>query len=209
MKILAIITARKNSKRLKNKNKKILGNKALVSWTIDFAKKIKLFKHVLITTDDEEILKIARRKKILAPWLRPKKLALDNTSSYSTVIHSLKWYESKISKVDCICLLQPTTPFRLKKNLIEAIKIFKKSKSSVISVMLKKINKTFSNKKEKNKFINTFFPSGSFFLISPKELRKYKNFINKKNNLYLINDFKENIDINTINDWKYAKRHVS
>ena len=209
MKILAIITARKNSKRLKNKNKKILGNKPLVSWTIDFAKKIKLFKHVLITTDDEEILKIARRKKILAPWLRPKKLALDNTSSYSTVIHSLKWYESKISKVDCICLLQPTTPFRLKKNLIEAIKIFKKSKSSVISVMLKKINKTFSNKKEKNKSINTFFPSGSFFLISPKELRKYKNFINKKNNLYLINDFKENIDINTINDWKYAKRHVS
>ena len=75
--------------------------------------------------------------------------------------------------------------------------------------MLKKINKTFSNKKEKNKSINTFFPSGSFFLISPKELRKYKNFINKKNNLYLINDFKENIDINTINDWKYAKRHVS
>ena len=46
-------------------------------------------------------------------------------------------------------------------------------------------------------------------LISPKELRKYKNFINEKNNLYLINNFKENIDINTINDWKNAKRHVS
>ena len=38
MKVLAIITARKGSKRLKNKNKKILGKKPLVNWTIDFAK---------------------------------------------------------------------------------------------------------------------------------------------------------------------------
>ena len=75
--------------------------------------------------------------------------------------------------------------------------------------MLKKIKKNESKKKNENKFRNIFIPSGSFFLISPKELRKYKSFINEKNNLYLINNFKENIDINTINDWKNAKRHVS
>lgn len=74
--------------------------------------------------------------------------------------------------------------------------------------MLKKIKKNNIKKKEKNKLENTFIPSGSFFLISPKELKKYKNFINEKNNLYLINNFKENIDINTINDWKCATRHV-
>ena len=209
MKILAIITARKNSRRLKDKNKKMLGNKPLVSWTIDFAKRIKVFKDILITTDDEEIFKISKEKKILVPWLRPKKIALDNTSSYSTVIHSLKWYENKISNIDCICLLQPTSPFRSKKNLLEAIKIFKGTKNSVISVMLKKVKKNNLNIKDKNKFNNIFIPSGSFFLISPKELRKYKNFINEKNNLYLISNFKENIDINTINDWKNAKRHVS
>ena len=209
MKILAIITARKNSKRLKNKNKKLLGNKPLVSWTIDFAKKIEIFKDILMTTDDEDIFNLSKEKKILAPWLRPKRIALDNTSSYSTVDHCLKWYENKVSSVDCICLLQPTSPFRSKKNLLEAIKIFKKTKNSVISVMLKKIKKNDTKKKNENKFRNIFIPSGSFFLISPKELEKYKSFINEKNNLYLINNFKENIDINTINDWKIAKRHVS
>ena len=60
---LAIITARKNSKRLKKKNKRILGTKPLVSWTIDFAKKIKIFKHILMTTDDPEILQLAKKKK--------------------------------------------------------------------------------------------------------------------------------------------------
>ena len=75
--------------------------------------------------------------------------------------------------------------------------------------MRKKLRNPFLVKQDKKKMFNSYFPSGSFFLISPKELRKYKSFINEKNNLYLINNFKENIDINTINDWKNAKRHVS
>ena len=163
MKILAVITARKNSKRLKNKNKKLLGNKPLVSWTIDFAKKIKIFKDILMTTDDEEIFNLSKEKKILAPWLRPKRIALDNTSSYYTVDHCLKWYENKVSSVDCICLLQPTSPFRSKKNLLEAIKIFKKTKNSVISVMLKKIKKNDSKKKMKTNLEISLFHLVLFF----------------------------------------------
>ena len=208
---LAIITARKNSKRLKNKNKKILGSKPLVSWTIDFAKNIKIFDHILITTDDSDIIEIARKKKILAPWLRPKKLALDKTSSYKAVIHALDWYEKKYSKVDCIFLLQPTTPFRSKKILLDAYEIFKKTNKSVMSVMqiLKKFGDPLLNGRKKIRIKNFYSPSGSFFLISPKQLRKYKNFINKNNYLYLITNDKLNIDIDDIKDWNLAKRHVN
>jgi CMP-N,N'-diacetyllegionaminic acid synthase len=208
---LAIITARKNSKRLKNKNKKILGSKPLVSWTIDFAKNIKIFDHILITTDDNDIIKIARKKNILAPWLRPKKLAQDKTSSYKTVIHALKWYEKKYSKVDCIFLLQPTTPFRSKKILLDAYEIFKKTSKSVMSVMqiLKKFEDPLLNGSERVKKKIFYTPSGSFYLISPKELRKYKNFINKNNYLYLITSDKLNVDIDDIKDWNLAKRHVN
>tara|TARA_B100001027_G_C16250069_1_gene323947 strand:- start:380 stop:1009 length:630 start_codon:yes stop_codon:yes gene_type:complete len=206
---LAIITARKNSKRLKHKNKKILGSKPLVSWTIYFAKSLKFFDDILMTTDDEEILNIAKKNKILAPWLRPKNLSEDKTSSYKTVIHALKWYERKYSKVNCIFLLQPTSPFRSKKSLLNAYRIFKRKKKSVISVMQKK-SKKLPGKKRKN-FLskNLYFPSGSFFLISPKELKKYKNFINRNNHLYLIKNKKQNIDINDIKDWKLANRHVN
>ncbi len=62
-------------------------------------------------------------------------------------------------------------------------------------------------KELKKKFFYT--PSGSFYLISPKELRKYKNFINKNNYLYLITSDKLNVDIDDIKDWKLAKRHVN
>lgn len=207
MNVIAIITARKGSKRVKNKNKLILGTKPLVTWTIDFAKKIKFFNDILITTDDPDIIDISKRKKILAPWLRPKKLSGDKVSSYRTVQHAVKWYEKNNKKVDCICLLQPTTPFRFKKNLENAFHIFKEKKKSVISVMSKNIRNPFSLKEEKNKFYNLYIPSGSFF-ISPNELNKYKSFINKANNLYVVPNKKENIDINNIGDWKKASYYV-
>ena len=71
MKILAVITA-KRIQRLKNKNKKLLGNKPLVSWTIDFAKKIKIFKDILMTTDDEEIFNLSKKK--FSTMVKAKKL---------------------------------------------------------------------------------------------------------------------------------------
>jgi CMP-N,N'-diacetyllegionaminic acid synthase len=205
MKVVAIITARKGSKRLKNKNKLILGNKPLISWTIDFAKKIKFINDIIMTTDDVDILNISKKKNILAPWIRPKRLSEDGTSSYLTVKHAVRWYEKNYSKIDCICLLQPTSPFRLKQNMVNAFNIFKKKKESVISVMPKKIKNPFSLKNEKNKSYNLYIPSGSFFFISPKELNKYRNFINKVNNLYLVSNVKENIDINDIKDLNNAK----
>ena len=63
MKILAIIPARKNSRRVKFKNKKKLGNKTLIEYSIDIAKKINFFCNILVTTDDEDIIKICKKKK--------------------------------------------------------------------------------------------------------------------------------------------------
>ncbi len=209
MNILAIITARKGSKRLKKKNIKILGKKPLINWTIDFAKNINLFDDILVTTDDVEIINIAKKKNIIAPWIRPKKLSTDKASSYSAVIHALRWYEKNKKKIDCICLLQPTSPFRSKKNLNDAFKIFKQTKKSVISVMKKKVKNPLSKKKYENKQFNIFMPSGNFFLISPKELKVFKNFINHNNYLYLISNPKENIDINDLSDWKLAKSYIN
>jgi CMP-N-acetylneuraminic acid synthetase len=75
--------------------------------------------------------------------------------------------------------------------------------------MLQRVKNPFSKIEETNKIFNLYFPSGSFFFISPRELNKHKNFINKNNSLCLITSDKENIDINNIKDWNLAKRHVN
>ena len=198
MKILALIPARKNSRRLPNKNKIIFFNKPLFLWSIDIAKKIPEICDILISTDDNEILKISKKAGILAPWLRPKRLSSINATSIDMALHALNWYEKNISKIDGFFLLQPTTPFRSKKFLKKAIKIFEKNnKKPIISV-----SKILNKQKFKKPTIN-----GSFYLTSPKHFRKHKNFSKKNFYPILIKKKQECIDINTKEDLNLALKY--
>ena len=204
IKILALILARKNSKRLPKKNLRKIGKKTLVEWSIESAKNIIGIVDILVSTDDEKIIKIAKKNGAIAPWLRPKHLSHDNTSSEDTALHALNWYEKNISKINGLLLLQPTTPFRSKKFLRKAIQIFKKNnKKTIVSV-----SKILNGKKFKKSIIN-----GSFYLTSPKRFRKNKNF--EKKNFYpiLIKKKQECVDINTKKDLnlaiKYYKKDLS
>ena len=193
MKYLAIIPARKNSSRLKYKNKKKLMGMPLIEYTIKTAKKISLFEDILVSTDDNDIIKIAKKNKVLAPWIRPKKLSGPKVSTYKVVKHALNWYEDKYKKIDAIFLLQPTSPFRTRKNIEKTFKLFKfhKFKKSIISM-------------SKVKNLKKFVPNGSTYLISKKQLFKYRSFIHKDNVPYLINNHKEAIDIDYPRDWAKA-----
>ena len=57
LKILIIIPARKNSKRLKNKNLLKINNKSLIQRTIEVSKKIVPTKNILVSTDSKMVLK--------------------------------------------------------------------------------------------------------------------------------------------------------
>ena len=83
---------------------------------------------IIVSTDCTKILEIALKKKVLAPWLRPAKLAQDNSSSESATLHALSWCEKKFGKFCSVLLLQPTTPFRSLKILKNTLRLFKKNK---------------------------------------------------------------------------------
>jgi len=162
-KILALITARKNSKRLPKKNLKKIGDKTLVEWSISSVKNISEIIDIFVTTDDSEILKISKKNGAISPWLRPNYLSKDDTSSEDTVMHAVKWYEKNVSKFDGILLLQPTSPFRSKNNIKKAINYFKKNKNKPIIAVSRVIN----DKKFLKPQVN-----GSFYLSSIKYFKK-------------------------------------
>lgn len=208
MKILGIITARKNSKRLKGKNVKILGSKPLIQYTFDIIKKVKFLNDVMITTDDEIALELAKKNSILAPWLRPSKYSKSSTSSFVTAKHAYTWYNKYKKKVDAIALFQPTSPFRKLKTVNDAFKEFKKYNGlrSVISVSYTKNKITLKNKKQKE--INMFCPNGLIFISPIKELEKFKSFISERT-IPLINyDKREALDIDYPKDWKQALKNL-
>ena len=99
MKILALITARKGSKRLPGKNNRLLGGKPLIIWSIDVAKGIPEICDVLVSTDDSEIAEISRNAGAFVPWLRPSNIATDNATSEEVALHAIDWYERELSLI--------------------------------------------------------------------------------------------------------------
>ena len=219
MKILVLILARDGSKRLPNKNILKLGKKHLINWSIDFAKKIPFICDILVSTDSKKIGLIAKKRGALVPWMRPKKLSTDSSTSGDASLHAINWYENNIQKVDGLMLLEPTSPFRSLKTISKGISIFKKNKySSVIGFeqcrhnsddlfRLKKKQKTL--KKLFNRTENIFRENGSFALTSPSEFIKNKSFRNNNTFPIVCRTIIESIDIDTKDDWNIAKKLVN
>ena len=66
-KFLAIIPARGGSKRLPNKNILKLNNKPLIAWSIEAAKNSKYIDTVVVSSDSNKILNIAKQLNLLNP----------------------------------------------------------------------------------------------------------------------------------------------
>tara|TARA_B100001063_G_C16650072_1_gene495473 strand:- start:99 stop:824 length:726 start_codon:yes stop_codon:yes gene_type:complete len=135
-KICCIIPARGGSKGIKNKNIKLLCNKPLINYTIEEALKSKYLDKIILSTDDKKIAQITNKFGITVPFMRPKKLAKDNSPMLPVIKHLLNKLEKDYSyDPEIIILLQPTSPLRTVKHINEAIKKFLKSKSdSLVSV---------------------------------------------------------------------------
>ena len=130
---LVLILVRENSKRLKNKSFLKIKRSTLLEKTIRFSKKFYNKDQILVSTDSKKIFKIAKKFGLICPWLRPKHLSKDSSSSYSAASHAIKWYEKKIKKIENIILLQCTTPYRNYSDFLNAYKLFKKENKTVVS----------------------------------------------------------------------------
>ncbi len=126
MKNLIIIPARKNSKRIKNKNLVRVFNKPLIYWTINFAKKLSKKSYDLVVTSDcDKIAKICDKEKVFF-LKRPKKISNDHASMHRVIFHTFNKLKQNYKY---IILLQPTSPLR-KLNLInKSIKILDNKKN--------------------------------------------------------------------------------
>jgi CMP-N,N'-diacetyllegionaminic acid synthase len=107
-KVLAIIPARGGSKGIPGKNIIDLSGKPLIAWTIETAKKSKYIDRLILSSDDDEIIRIAIHWGCEAPFKRPDDLAKDATPGVDPVLHAL----SVLPGFDYVVLLQPTSPLR-------------------------------------------------------------------------------------------------
>ena len=130
--MLAIIPARKGSKRLKDKNKRLLCGKPMIEYTIEEAKKSKYIDNIIISTDDPYMNQMMIKYAVDIHW-RPDKLAGDDVPTIDVIKDIVKDMD-----VDTIVLLQPTSPLRTADDIDRCIEAYMTGKFSSI-VTVKKI----------------------------------------------------------------------
>lgn len=188
----AIIPARGGSKGIPKKNIKPLRDKALISYSIEHAKKSKYINRIVVSTEDDEIAEISKEygAEIIE---RPKELAKDESPTIDAIFHALEVLKADNYNPDIIILLQPTSPLRNAEDIDNAMELFLNSGcESVVSVCEVEHSPYWSFKIEDNhlkpifrkKYLEmrrqdlpkAYVPNGAIFISTPENLRKYKSF---------------------------------
>jgi CMP-N-acetylneuraminic acid synthetase len=136
MQFLALIPARGGSKGIPGKNIRDLVGKPLIAWTIETALNCKVCSKVVVSTDNQKTMAIARDWGAEVPFIRPEHLSRDDATSISVVHHAIEYFLTiGFNKSDYILLLQPTSPLRTADDIKNAIDIAQsKQADAVVSV---------------------------------------------------------------------------
>lgn len=122
---VAIIPARGGSKRIPRKNIRIFHGKPIIAWSIEAANNSKLFDRVIVSTDDEEIAKIARKFGAETPFIRPSELADDFTGTSDVIRHAIQFLD--LENLSAVCCIYATTPFLAVEDLSAGLQLMEKS----------------------------------------------------------------------------------
>ena len=100
---IAIIPARGGSKRIPKKNIKLFSGKPVIAYSIEAAKKSKLFDKIIVSTDDNKIAKISIRYGAEVPFIRPKNISDDHSTTTQVVKHSINYFNKLIYELKALC----------------------------------------------------------------------------------------------------------
>lgn len=134
MKILYVIPARGGSKGIPGKNIKSLNGKPLIEYSIDVARQLTTDENICVSTDDIAIKNVAESYGLNVPFMRPDYLATDKAGSNGVILHAYQYYVELGRHYDAIVLLQPTSPFRLSRDIQNAIDLYSDKVDMVVSV---------------------------------------------------------------------------
>ncbi|WP_222535551.1 acylneuraminate cytidylyltransferase family protein [Pedobacter polysacchareus] len=224
MKTLYIIPARGGSKGIPGKNIKYLSGKPLIYYTLDIARKLAADEDICVTTDCDEIISVVKAYGLHVPFKRPEVLATDTAGTYDVLLHAIEYYEQQGIKYDNIMLLQPTSPFRTKENLVDIKNLYHKELDMVVSVCeshqspyftLFEDNKDGFLMKSKDGYFQTrqeappvYFYNGSLYLINVASLKKTPIHSFSRIKKYVMDDI-HSVDIDSPLDWMICETIIS
>jgi CMP-N-acetylneuraminic acid synthetase len=221
---IALIPARGGSKGIKNKNLVKIGGKSLIQLSIECAVESGAVRKVFLDSDSDEIIEEGKKYGAVTPFKRPARLAKDD----SNVIESLKLFLNKLEKLgmetnEPIILLQPTSPLRTPKQIIEGLDLWT-SKMPYVSVASisepiqspkdlifysgkgwKTVTESSLQITNRQSLDGYKFLTGSIYIFTLEFLRKHNSIVTEGDTLFFETSQESAIDIDTVFDLKIAR----
>ncbi|HEX7674834.1 MAG TPA: acylneuraminate cytidylyltransferase family protein [Bdellovibrio sp.] len=220
---ICIIPARAGSKRIPGKNLVDLGGKPLIRWTVEQAIESNVFDSIVVSSDSEEILNASGDEAIIVKMKRAASLAGDYASTTDVILDVLLEMKLHSKEFDIVGLLQVTSPFRTKYNVIEAFNKFENAKAeslvSVVRVQENPFHMVSETRDGKYKLLISQDPStykrtqdvspiyllnGAIYISRTKSFLEEKTFFGEKMVIYEMSK-EASLDIDTPEDLEVAR----
>jgi len=223
---LCTIGMRSGSKGVPNKNLRELCGKPLMAYTIEQALESGLFKHVVVSTDSDEIAETAKMFGAETWFLRPARLATDEAPKLPAIRHAFLEAEKHYSQqFDILVDLDATSPLRKKEDIIGAYQQFINEKTNNLITactarknpyfnmveiingsvrLVKQINKTVVRRQDAPK---VFDMNASIYIWKRKALLENNSIFTEKTSLYVMPE-ERSVDIDTDLDWDFVEHII-
>lgn len=221
MKKLFLIPARGGSKGVPGKNIKLLNGRPLIYYTLEAAVDAREEEDVIaVSTDSTEIAHVVNAYGDFVPFMRPAKLATDESSSRDVILHALDYFNNIDIMFDVVVLLQPTSPLRTAKHVKKAINLYQSDLDMVVSafqtksnpyyVLFEENNEGFLRKSKVGPFTRrqdcpkVYEFNGAIYVITVSSIRHAALSDFSKTKVFEMRQ-EESIDIDTLSEWEYAE----
>ncbi len=220
---IAIIPARGGSKRIPGKNIKNFCGKPIISYSLDVAKASNLFDVIHVSTDSIEIANLVKDLGYSVDFMRPKSLSDDHTPIMPVLRWVMDQYSSRGVRFDEVVAVMPCAPFIESSDLEEALQLLKNNnyKNPVLAVSTYSTPIEWAFNKEESGLLDPvqqgmfekrsqdlpkyYFDTGSFACFSNEYINNSSGAGNDTSYLGHVIDKYKSIDIDTIDDWKFAE----
>lgn len=220
MSVVAIITARGGSKRIPRKNIKEFCGKPIIAYSIEAALNSGIFDEVMVSTDDEEIARIAESYGAEVPFLRSAEKADDHAPTIEVIKEVLEEYKKLGEEFDYACCIYPTAPFITAGKLKTAFETLKLSgKDALVPVVKFSFppqrcfvieDESLKYKWPENEFARSqdlepfYHDAGQFYFQKTKTLIEGHSLVPASTAPFIVDDM-EVQDIDTFDDWNIAE----
>lgn len=221
MSCIAIITARGGSKRIPKKNIRTFCGKPIIAYSIESALKSEIFDEVMVSTDSEEIARVAVQYGAKVPFMRSDKNADDYATTNDVLQEVIREYEKMGRKFDYVCCIYPTAPFVTSTKLQAAMQILSASNADQVVTVVRfsfppqrcfvvdedgnLVYKWPENQRRRSQDLEPYYhDAGQFYFFDANVFYAAKKPVNMKTKAYILPDL-EVQDIDTIEDWQIAE----